>query len=354
MAGKVITVVGGQFGSEGKGAVVTWLAKKVERPFVIRIGGPNAGHTAYAGKKAWKLRTIPVGALVPGALLGIARSSEIEESILDAEVRAFEDDGIEIRSRLFIDAQASVLNELHHEIERENGMHERLGSTAKGIGACRSARIMRTAKIWRDLYPDAPNVRDLAVAHLHDGGTVIIETSQGFGLGLHEGFYPKCTSADCTSVDAFAAVGLCPWAPYVAEIEPWVVLRTFPIRVAGDSGPLYRERTWEELELMSNGHIQPERTTVTNKVRRVGSWDGDLARRAVEANGGPRAKVVLTFADYLYPGSANTKFKNELPTSALEMFAGIGHEIGARVCAVGTGPATIVDLDVEEFARYAS
>ena len=64
------------------------------------------------------------------------------------------------------------------------------------------------------------------------------------------------------------------------------MLRTLPIRVAGESGPLFAETTWEQLADESNGYIRPERTTVTNLIRRVGRWDSELAREAVQANGG--------------------------------------------------------------------
>ena len=76
----------------------------------------------------------------------------------------------------------------------------------------------------------------------------------------------------------------------------WVCARVYPIRVAGNSGSMQGETTWEDLGL------EPETTTVTHKVRRVGEWDPGLIRDAVTANGGaPAVRVALTMADQKVP-----------------------------------------------------
>lgn len=345
--GKIIAVVGGQYGSEGKGAVTAHLIRREEHPLVIRVGGNNAGHTAYDELgRAWAFRTVPVGILFPHAICAIARGSEVEQEVLDSELAKLQSSKIPVDGRLFIDKQATVQEAVHREVEREQGLNQRIGSTQKGIGAARSARIMRSAKIWQDVdtSPRATCVLDLAIDHLKSGNTVIIEASQGFGLGLHAGFYPKCTSTDCTAIDALAAVGLSPWAPYVEKIEPYVVLRTFPIRVAGDSGPMFRERTWEELGEMTFGYIKPEVTTVTKKTRRVGDFDPVLARRAVEANGGENCKVILTFLDYWFREAAGLHTRDELSRSMIEMIGSTEKDIRAPIVATTTGPDTIVWL----------
>lgn len=359
-AGRIIPVVGGQFGSEGKGAVVTFLTRKLadiaERtgslyPLVVRIGGPNAGHTGYdeAGDK-WVTRTIPIAAIDSRALIAIAQGSEIDTTVLHAELEAMAQFGV--ADRIWIDPQATLLDETHKTWEKSHQMHERLGSTGKGIGAARASRIMRDAHIWRDaanasgLADRMANVSELCRSHLDAGGDVIIETSQGFGLGLHAGFYPFCTSTDCTATDALAAVGL-PVLPY--RIEPWVVLRTYPIRVAGNSGPLFQETTWEELGAMTHGHIKPETTTVTKKVRRVGKWDPELARRAVLANGGEGCSVALTFLDYLHPGSYGEDTLQKLSVAEIHMLRATASQIGARIRMVTTGPATAIAIPDKAF-----
>jgi adenylosuccinate synthase len=130
-------------------------------------------------------------------------------------------------------------------------------------------------------------------------------------------------------------------------ITNWVVCRVFPIRVAGNSGPMKNERTWEELGLPL------ERTTVTQKVRRVGDWDLDLVKRAVQANGGHQAKVVITMLDQIIPELATMPHDPESGTSPDEepalqkatewIQANASRElIGAEVAAITFGPTKIL------------
>jgi len=133
--------------------------------------------------------------------------------------------------------------------------------------------------------------------HLQIGGTVIIEGTQGYGLGSHAGYYPHCTSSDCRAIDFLAMAGIPPWSMFARNLEIVIVYRVHPIRIAGNSGPLKGETTWEKLG------IPDEFTTVTKKVRRVGAWDADLAHRAFLANGGNSMAVrtALMFTDYQWP-----------------------------------------------------
>src|SRR5262249_25087084 len=124
----------------------------------------------------------------------------------------------------------------------------RIGSTGKGIGAARAARIMRTAPLVEDQKQWPTMVGDIADhirARLRHNGNIQIEGTQGYGLGLHAGYYPYCTSSDCTAMHFMAMAGCPPWLVTPEELEVWVVFRTYPIRVAGNSGPLVRETTWE-------------------------------------------------------------------------------------------------------------
>jgi adenylosuccinate synthase len=90
--------------------------------------------------------------------------------------------------------------------------------------------------------------------------------------------------------------GISPWDSAVTEFEVWVVFRTRPIRVAGPSGPLPGETTWDALGL------QPEYTTVTGNLRRVGAWDAERAAAAVRDNGGaPVVRLAFTMLDQAFP-----------------------------------------------------
>ncbi len=347
-------VVGGQFGSEAKGHVAGHLAKDERVGAVVRVAGPNAGHTAYdKDGTAWALRQIPVAAVTnPECELMLAAGSEIDPDVLGYEVDELERVGFEIRDRLVIDPQATVIGPEHKETERWRGLTRRVGSTAKGIGAARAARVMREAETadtsLRANYP----VADVAAgvrAHISRQEDVVIEGTQGYGLGLHAGYYPFCTSSDCRAIDFLAMVGVSPWSRLeyrgATQLLVWPVFRTYPIRVAGNSGPLSGELTWEEMAERTNGHAQPERTTVTQLVRRIGEWDPVLARAAMIANGAPSdsVKPVLTFLDYEFPDLAN---KAEIPDGhpAWEFLETRSQELDSTIALVATGPNTIIDL----------
>lgn len=342
-------VCGAQFGSEGKGAVSAWLADQLDNPVCVRVGGPNAGHTVVAPNgKTYKLQHIPTG-IVWGNTCYIAAGSEIDISILNYEVKLLEDDGFPVKDRLIIDESATVLLEKYSMAERggvshgEAGLTKRIGSTGKGVGAARAARIWREAVTIRDtvVITDGSDytvgdTRIMLEDAIQHGESVLIEGTQGWGLGYHTKYYPFCTSGDCRAIDFLSQVGLSPWAYPGVDLQVWLVARTYPIRVAGNSGPLLGEISWEAVG-------QPvEHTTVTKKPRRVGNWDPNLVREAISANGGYGVNLVLTFLDYLYP-----KLKYETNWYKIQEMAGdyleeLGEDLGVPVAAVGTGPSCIV------------
>jgi adenylosuccinate synthase len=138
---RLMVVVGGQYGSEAKGAVTARLAADSASPLVVRVGGPNAGHTVVDRGREWKLRHVPVGFVNPRAMLALAAGSEINAEVLYSEINALEDAGYEIANRLHVDPQATLLENSHIEQEEGSTLNKRLGSTAKGVGAARSDRV---------------------------------------------------------------------------------------------------------------------------------------------------------------------------------------------------------------------
>lgn len=340
-AGRLIVVVGGQYGSEGKGAVAGYLSQTTD-PFVgVRVAGPNAGHTVYGvgpdGEEsyAWRLRTVPVNAVTnPESMLIIAAGSEIDRPVLEDELDRLDRAGYKATERLLIDDQATILDERHHQTEQDAQMHERLGSTGKGIGAARADRLLRKADLWGGGIDTSRVIREQLAA----GATVLIEGTQGYGLGLHAGEYPFCTSSDCRAIDFCAMAGISPWDPTIGQFDIYVVARTYPIRVAGNSGPLKNEKTWDELG------FEPERTTVTQKIRRVGEWDAELVAEAVKANGGsPTVKVALTMFDYVFPQTKDSD-SFEWSQDLTDYIAKVQVETNAKVVLLGTGPTTMVEI----------
>lgn len=344
MAGKIQIVVGGQFGSEGKGHAAAELARREGEMLAIRTGGPNAGHTVWHDGNEYKLRTVPVAGVVnPLARVAVAPRSLIQLDLATQEVK---ETGC---GALFVDPNATILEPAHIAIEEGDSALE-WGSTRKGIGAARMDRVHRTARIFRDTVQVIPelaevNVTQMAREHLAEGLTVQIEAAQGYGLGLHTDFYPKTTSTDCRAIDALADVGLSPWEFPDSALEIWVVVRPYPIRVAGDSGPLFAETSWENLGL------PPERTTVTNKVRRVGQWDEHLVRDAVTANGTRDVKLWMNMADHVFPflgGRTQLKGIDRGPLAQVHAWVErIEQETGAYVYALGTGPSTAIFIREE-------
>lgn len=345
--GQIHVVVGGQFGSEAKGHVAAQLHHRYEIDAAVRVGGPNAGHSAVDSEgRVWALRTIPVAAVVdPNCELIIASGSEIDEQVLDYEINMLEAAGFDVTSRLSIDAQATLLQPKHIEHEQNIELQNKTGSTAKGIGAARADRLMRHALVADQvLNPDLIHGNTAAYLQgIHNaGGNILIEGTQGFGLGLHAGFYPYCTSNDCAAIDFVAACHIQP----LNLTHNWVVFRTFPIRVAGNSGPMYGETDWETLAAETGGYIKPERTTVTKKVRRVGAWDSGLADDAILANGGsyyPNLHPVLTFVDYLDPDLANsTSLDQLLESDAADWIRAVQTDLGIRFAGFTTSNSTII------------
>lgn len=380
--GKVSVVVGGQFGSEAKGAVAGYLASQEDNtsrlgqvtPVVcVRVGGPNAGHTVYGKcpidceggeghlnlvdqEHPWRLRQVPVAAVTNrGAKLVIAAGSEVDFEVLNLEITQLNSAGYAVNDRLFVDQSATVLTPAHIDQERARNLSGRIGSTAKGIGAARADRLMREAITVGDAIADGGvrrfNLTDCATFLRYELGRrahVVIEGTQGYGLGLHTRYYPMCTSGDARAIDFLAQAGLSPWANYIETLDVWVVVRTRPIRVAGNSGPLPGETTWEELGL------KEERTTVTQKVRRVGEFDEGLVREAVFANGGGGdngrgcVQIALTMVDYEIPNLFGVETLEGVTrkdyASLCDLAWWVGDNVGARVSLVGTSPTTILDL----------
>lgn len=146
-----------------------------------------------------------------------------------------------------------------------------------------------------NLEPFACDTSDHLRRRLAEGYRVIVEGTQGFGLSLLEGgFWPKATSRSTTAAGALAEAGLSPTD--VDDVT--MVTRSFPIRVAGNSGPLVDETTWDEIaKKVGRDDDIREHTTVTKRLRRVGHFDPVFVRRALAVNRPTR--LVLNHLDYV-------------------------------------------------------
>ncbi len=297
-------VVGGQFGSEGKGKTALEIVRRSEVPvMVIRVGGPNSGHTAYdrAGKRH-VLRQLPAACIDQDVEVVLPAASFIDVDVLEAEIAEL---GYR-KNRIHIASEARIVREEHREWEKKGNLTTSIGSTGSGVGAAVMATVARGAENFSLLAPRASEERRLAKyvssdvnervrCHLDEGNRVVIEGTQGFGLSLYEGgYWPQVTSRCTTAAGALSESGLSP----VDVDDITMVIRSHPIRVAGESGPLKGETTWEAVSEAAGGRrAVVEYTSVTGKVRRVGTFDAELVRRALVFNAPTR--LVLNHMDYL-------------------------------------------------------
>lgn len=350
----VDVIVGGQFGSESKGRVTLDVIRQrlSEGQHVrsVRVAGPNAGHVVIdpTGKR-WAMRQLPVGFVEPEVVLEIAAGSEIDPRVLATEIKAVEAEGYSVRDRLYIHPEATYLEPRHVLEEQESDLTARLGSTAKGIGAARADRVWRTARRVKDapaVFQALGRIQGLSGIRQMVGSAVVIEGTQGYGLGLHAGHYPQCTSSNARAIDFLAMAGISPWdlEDVRRDFRIWVVVRPYPIRVAGNSGELSGETTWSELGL------EAERTTVTQKIRRVGKFEPGIVYAALDANGHVACRIALAMADQVAPtlaGANNADRLHELPWAEAMALRELLWEMPAlaRLQQIGTGPNSHIWID---------
>jgi len=338
----ITAVVGGQYGSEGKGVIVHHIANRYD--VHVRTGGPNAGHSFQHLGKVWKMQVIPCGWTNPNAHIIIGRGALVDPHQLQLELEAIRKVDPTIDERLFIDADAGVLDSRYHMAEGgvAGAIHARIGSTGEGVGEARMARIARNPeangfRLWKDAasefgfehlsYPDTPRMLHESI---RQGDHVLLEGTQGSGLSLIHGPWPYCTSQDTNAATLAAEAGIPP--QHITDVL--LVVRTYPIRVAGNSGPLERELTWEQMSARIGKPVE-EKTTVTRLVRRVGEWDPDLIKRSSVLNS--PTSVALTFADYISPQDEGKKEWNQLSRHTIDFAESVGMVAGAPVNFIGTG-----------------
>jgi adenylosuccinate synthase len=335
-------VVGGQYGSEGKGKISAIVAKRDNIDIAVRCGGPNSGHSFLNSDGSLALlRQLPTAAVVDRrSRLLIPAGALVDLTVLRKEMTQFDIDP----ARVGVDRNAMIIEETDKEAEAEIGLGERLSSTLCGVGHAAARRVLRGAEVRlaTDAMSSHPWLRDLLVnvsdetnEALDRGSNVVVEGTQGFGLSLyHSDHYPKTTSRDTTASGFLSEAGISPRR--VDEIV--LVLRTFPIRVAGEqAGPMREEISWETIQAES-GAPEPVRefTTVSKKLRRVARFDWNLARSAVNVN--RPTTIALNFIDYLSYSNRGRTARRELTANAQAFVAAVEATLKTKVGMIGTGP----------------
>ena len=236
----VDVLVGGQYGSEGKGNIAFYLAPEYQ--VLMRVGGPNAGHKVPTEPEPYTHRLLPSGTQAnQSALILIGPGATIDLQVLMREIAEC---GVDA-DRLKIDPQAMIIEAADKEAEK--AIVSSIGSTGKGGGAAAARRItgrneaadpaVRLARDVRELEAFVSPTSDALEKAYSAGLRILLEGTQGTGLSIFHGDYPHVTSRDTTTAGTLAEAGI---APHRVN-RVIMVTRTYPIRVGspqdGDSGP---------------------------------------------------------------------------------------------------------------------
>ena len=319
-----VTVVGAQWGDEGKGKIVDWLSNRAD--VVVRFqGGHNAGHTLVVDGKVYKLSLLPSG-VVQGKLSVIGNGVVVDPWALLDEIGRIAAQGVAITPELLVLADnACLILPLHRDLDaaREAAAGaNRIGTTGRGIGPAYEDKVGRRAirvadladaealkpkidrllahhqalrkgldlpeadagEILQQLLDVAPKVLPFARPAwrtldqvVKAGRRVLFEGAQGALLDVDHGTYPFVTSSNTVAGQAAAGSGLGPRAPGFAL----GIVKAYTTRVG--EGPFPTELTDEVGQrLGERGH---EFGTVTGRARRCGWFDAVLVRQSIAING---------------------------------------------------------------------
>jgi adenylosuccinate synthase len=336
-------VVGGQYGSEGKGKVVALLASRLDAPWLVRCGGPNSGHTVRIDGADIVLRQVPCCPEPAKATFCVAAGCVIDEETLIGELDALNVD----RNRIIVDPRAVIVTEADRDLERRELRD--IASTCSGTGAALVRRMSRRIEVPLAKDSSALHARcriETVAPLLHDvldsGGDVVVEGTQGFALSLlHGPHYPFVTSRDTTAAGFAMEVGLSP--RLINDII--MVVRTFPIRVGGPSGPFADEISWDEIREISGAPaVFPEYTSVTKRLRRVARFDIATVKSACQYNRPTSLAVMgLDRIDYANTG---VEMLGELSQGARDFLVNLEVATGIPVEFAGTGFGTFDAVSV--------
>ncbi len=319
-----VAVIGAQWGDEGKGKVVDWLASRAD--IVVRFqGGHNAGHTLVVGNQTYKLSLLPSG-LVRGKLGIIGNGVVVDPEALLAEIARVSAQGLKVSpDTLRIAENAVLILPLHGALDRarEEARGERkIGTTGRGIGPAYEDKVARRAIRVCDLAEPETLANKLDELLLHHntllqglgapifskadllarllelapqilpfsepvwerldqarrtGKRILFEGAQAVMLDVDHGTYPFVTSSNTVAATAASGSGMGPGS--VGTVLG--IAKAYSTRVG--SGPFPTELHDATGKLLGErGH---EFGTVTGRPRRCGWFDAALVRQAVKVGG---------------------------------------------------------------------
>jgi adenylosuccinate synthase len=318
-------IVGGFYGDEGKGKIVSYLAMKDNPTVAVRGGvGPNAGHTIEYGLNKYKVRMLPSAFLNRNTQLLIGPGVVVSPEVLLKEIEEFG-----TQDRTFVDFQCGIIEESHRISDSAGRLKQSIGSTGTGTGPANADRAMRTLKLAKDTESLALYLDDVPTqvnSALDKKENVIVEGTQGTYLSLWHGTYPYVTSKDVTASAICADVGIGP--KNVDEVL--VVFKSFVTRVG--EGPLKNEITPEK----ATAKGWQEVGTVTGRQRRAAEFDFDLAKRSIMLNSA--TQLGITKLDVVFPECSHMQSFSDLSSPAKFFIQNIEDQLKVHVTLIGTGP----------------
>ncbi|HET7673831.1 MAG TPA: adenylosuccinate synthetase [Candidatus Saccharimonadales bacterium] len=350
MSTKTTFVVGLQYGDEGKGKIVDYLAEKSD--VVVRgNGGANAGHTiVLKNGKALALHQIPSGVAYDDTLNIIGNGCFLDPVKLAEEIKDAESKGLKITpEKLKISKAAHLVLPVHKQkdAERESGTKGQ-GTTKSGIAFVASDKALREGiraeaiaestredlkKLGGEEFAEASSKLqnylcdsvELVQQAVSSGKNILVEGAQAFGLDINHGKYPYSTSSDTTVAGLMSGTGI----NYKQVGNVIGVAKAIPSKVGG--GPFVTRISDDKLAAQvrgEKGKVDSEFGATTGREREVGYLDLVALKRAVEVNGVD--EIALTKFDCINRYGATTKiavayeFKGKKvtspPSSGVELY----------------------------------
>ena len=295
---KNITVIGTQFGDEGKGKIIDFLAEKAN--VIARFnGGNNAGHTIKVNDKTTILHLIPSGILHNGKINIIGNGVVVDPKVLMQEIEDLRNKGVKVTpDNLVLSENAHVILENHIKEDKEKNKH--LGTTSRGIGPAYTDKIARAGlrvidyinkddEFSKKISPFVKNTTLLINNLIDKNKKVLFEGAQGTLLDIDHGTYPYVTSSNTISGGVCLGLGIGP--KNVGNVIG--IAKAYITRVG--AGPLPTELKDEIGKQIQE--IGKEFGATTGRARRCGWFDALIGKYAAMVNG--LDTIALTKLDVL-------------------------------------------------------
>jgi adenylosuccinate synthase len=276
---------------------------------------------------------VPSGFAYPDARLCIGTGVLVDPRVFMHEVEL-----LGVRDRIFIYYRCSIIEEDHIRRDKSSEhLAKTIGSTGSGCGPANADRVLRVARQARELPELADYLMDVPAelnGALDRGENVLLEGTQGFGISLYYGTYPFVTSKDTSASQIASDNGVGP----TRIDDVIVVFKAYPTRVG--EGPFSTEMSRETSDRLGIREFG----TVTHRQRRIGEWDGTMARYSAMVNGCTMAAI--TGIDRVDPDCFGVTEYSKLSKKAKDFLAQAESDIGSPVSLISTGPdvSQIIDL----------